>query len=301
MAKDKSKGPDGFLKSPIKSIGGKTGQTKLSTRSLIYKLEPPDIDFWFEPFAGSACITIGNPKVHKVEVVNDLNWYIINVFKQLQNNPDAFWNLFKVKYKNLLFHEEDYFQGLKKELILSGYNINKAVSTYLINKHCYNGIIRFNEKGECNSSWCQTVKGRGILNEEWYAKVLERIKDISFSNYDYKKILNLAKYHDSVRTFVVLDPPYVYKKKGREGGCVTTYNGVKFTDEDHLELFRQLEDLSCRWLLTIDKNEFIKELYKDYNIIDNKVFWCCSQTPAGRGIKDEYIITNYDIETFKLI
>lgn len=291
---------DQCLRSALKIIGGKTGQTKKSTRSLLYRLEPYGIENYIDIFCGSGAIVIGNPIKHKLEILNDINPLVIKFFRVMQD-PD----LYKDFMAWLLSIEvsKDYFESCKTRLTEHNQGLNPlddfeiSKNYYIINKFALNGIVRFNQSGKCNSPFCQTLKGRGLLTEDWSHKLHERVKDIELTNKTYQEILARAEALDPEKTLVILDPPYSAKSKENPGGCVTTYfNGKGFTKEDHEELAGKLNSAKYRWLLTIDDVPMIRELYKDCFIMDNEVFWCVSNTPKGRGKRNELIIANYDIK-----
>jgi DNA adenine methylase len=103
--------------------------------------------------------------------------------------------------------------------------------------------------------------------------------------------------HDVQDSFIFLDPPYRYTGKIKnDKGCVTVYNGEIFTDEQHLKLNKYLRGIKqAKWLMTINDDEWIRELYDGYEIVSNSVFYSCSNTKAGRGHRKELLIANYPI------
>src|SRR5581483_6757630 len=161
-----------------------------------------------------------------------------------------------------------------------------------------------NRKGECNSSYCKQISGRGLLTEQWFNDVLTRIDTVQFVEADYKKLLATAQWEARVprhetgpyeislvkplKVFVFLDPPY-YEVR-------TRYNGSEWKKEHFEELAGMLRNVNYKWLLTINDHPFIRELFADYPKIDVGVLYSCSQTNSGRGEKRELIIANYPIQ-----
>lgn len=267
--------PKQLLKPGLKLIGAKT-----KIRQRLYDLFPKDYDMYVEPFMGTLGVLIGHDPVEH-EFAYDLNEHVINYYKVLQNSPDEFW----VKLQSWLQFEDQltksHFTDLKYDLVRSTDDIERAVYHYLIVKSCWNGILRFNQAGECNSSF-NTFQKRGWFTPEWFWQVVERVKKVKFNVQDYKTTLSID-YPKSA--FIFVDPPY--------RACKTTYNGQKFSDQDHIDLFWLLDELNCKWMLTINDDEFTRDLYKNYNIIAHDVAYSCSQTNSGRGKKPELIVTNY--------
>ena len=296
----------------LKLIGGKN-----RVRDLLYEHFPKNYDRYIEPFMGTGGVVIGKDSSN-IEVVGDLNEYAIGYYKLLQKDPEAFWTEMNTTLADLQYLGKPYYKLLVKEVTLTKDPVLKSVYFYLITKHCMNGIWRLNKSGQCNSSYCGTVKGRGIFTRPHFDAVVDRVKNIDFRLSDYKDLLDLAnkvqidltcqtypnslQYTTSKETFVFLDPPYLLKSKEVPDGCVTTYNGCKFLLEDHHELHDKLVKADYKWALTINDCLYVRELYKNFNRLSFSVFYSSSQTKAGRGHKPELLIMNYDPSptTFKL-
>lgn len=269
-----------LLKSPIKLAGAKTNN---HGRDLIYALAPPHVRYR-ELFMGSSGILIGKQKVLS-EAIGDIDTNAVNFFRQFQKNPKELFDRIMTEvgkitadpsgayWKHLRDSEAEYVEN----------PINRAVWYYCINKFCMNGLVRRNLSGKTNSSWCKTVKGRGILTEAWAKAVYLRIADVSYEEGSWERLL--TPYED---TFTCADPPY--------HDVQTLYAGVKFREEDQRALKEGLDWLKGKWLLTINDHPFIRELYEGYEMVEWAPFYSISQTPEGRGAHQELIITNYPIK-----
>lgn len=292
-------GADGQLKSGLKLIGAKLGQKKQSGRLRMYACEPEGVETYVEPFLGSGNVLVGKP-VHPIEVVGDINHYVINFYKALQTHPEQMYPVIERHVRLMEEGGAEYFKQLRdnppKEWSVEG-----CAWYYAINKYCFNGIVRFNEKGECNSSYCGTTKGRGIYTLDWYLQVVKRVEKVHFRNDNYWNLLDWAnEQHKWSRiasgkaqtTWVVLDPPY--------WEVFTKYDKVSFSKDDHRMMHERLKDAKYKWLLTINDVPEVRELYSDFNFIAHDIFYCCSQTPSGRGNSKELIITNYEVNQTKL-
>jgi DNA adenine methylase len=51
-----------------------------------------------------------------------------------------------------------------------------------------------------------------------------------------------------------------------------------------------------KWLYTINDDEYIRELFKDFNIMNHEVYYGICKTYNGRKDFSELIITNYDVK-----
>ena len=281
-----------ILKTPLKLIGAKT-----KVRDKLYQYFPRH-DVYLEPFLGSGSVLIGKPKV-ETEVVGDLNAHAINFFQMMQEHPESLYDEIQLQLQDFSWEpdkevDKKIFLSIRDTLIpqpLLGDRIKQAASFYVVTKACFNGIYRTDEKGKCNSSFCGTTKGRGWITPEWYDAVFKRIEGVKFAEMDATDfILNYARSYlnPGREVFMFCDPPYRL--------CQTTYNGLAFSDFDHFCLANNLKvfgEKEMKFMVTLNDDEYVRELYKDYTILAHSVVYSCSQTPNGRGAKSELIIMNY--------
>lgn len=274
----KSKYTGKLLLTPsLKLIGGKS-----KSRDLLYTLMPRH-EVYLEPFLGSSTILMGK-KPSSVELVSDINPFLINFFKVLQDKPEEFWEMYEVTLR-LLNNESFFFH--RTELTGPTSDVCQALDFYMVTKLSNNGIVRFNKTGACNSSYCKQITGRGFYTREWFDAVRDRIKNVTFQCQDYKEALKQVRGH-SGNTLVMLDSPYHAVK--------TIYNGDYWKEDRFLEYASAIKDLTCNWLMTINDTPFVRELFKGYNIREHELFYSCSNTGTdGRGMKKELIVANYPI------
>ncbi len=99
-------------------------------------------------------------------------------------------------------------------------------------------------------------------NKKYMAKAIDYVKEISkrlnkviIENLDFEKILN--KYNKE-NTIFYLDQPYFKTEY--------YYKNIEFNEQDHLRLKEDLSNIKGRWILSYNDCEYIRNLYKDYNI-----------------------------------
>jgi DNA adenine methylase len=263
-----------LLRTPLKLIGGKT-----HWRDKLYRLFPPH-DVYAEPFLGSAAVLIGK-KPLKEEYASDTNKYTINFLINVRDNPELLYSTIRAMHS---IWDEPYFQHAKKIVTQTPNLLLQSAMFYLVTKHSMNGIWRLNKSGQCNSSWCGTTSGRGILTEEWMQAVSERLQKTTLETQDFSQ--TLTRIAMNPKAFVFLDPPYL--------DCRTTYNGQAFARQDFQHLADWLERVDFKWLMTVNDHPVLLDMFAKYHIQKHEVYYSCSQTAAGRGKKGELIITNYE-------
>lgn len=82
-----------------------------------------------------------------------------------------------------------------------------------------------------------------------------------------------------------MDPPY-RNTKGYPTG--------DFTDEQYTLLRDLCKDMKGKFMLTINDDDFIKDLFQEFNILDHSVFYSMSKKEKSRRQFGELIITNYN-------
>jgi DNA adenine methylase len=151
-----------------------------------------------EPFAGGLSVALG--LMPKKALLNDINPHVINFYRHLKAGLTLDMNGGT--------SERTYYshRGAFNELIRQGRAVGMhddgrraAMLFYYLNRHCYNGLCRFNRKGEFNTPQGDYVKPKFQKDLREYAPVLQEwdftIGD--FADMDYQK-----------SDFVYADPPY---------------------------------------------------------------------------------------------
>lgn len=195
----------------------------------------------YDVFAGSAVIGL-NGKNNNI-VINDINNDLIELYKNIKDNH----KLLIRHIDNLLkSHSKEQFESVKKEFNKSSQSIKKSAMFVYLNKTCFNGLCRYNKKGEFNTTIGKTASGK--IPETPRQKIIEmnnvfNSKHYEFTNFDFETILQRPKSGD----FVVLDPPYTPLDKN---GFVN-YVGSGFTEERHTQLTKIAIELMSRGVTVI--------------------------------------------------
>ncbi|QVJ96009.1 DNA adenine methylase [Mycoplasma mycoides] len=114
-----------------------------------------------------------------------------------------------------------------------------------------------------------------------YNKILQTI---DITHFDYKQILKNIINNKNKITKLYADPPYFNK---------TGMYKNSFTIQDHIDLYNLLSELKVKTKIVISYNDepFIKELYKDWNIIEINKTNVCGINKNSSKVK-ELLITN---------
>jgi DNA adenine methylase len=254
------------MKSFIGWIGGKSHLKKF-----IIPLIPNDCDRYIEVCGGAGWVLFGKEKIKgQMEVFNDIDCDLINLYKQIKNNCDA------------LQKEIDWLQS-RKLFNTYRYEIENGVELSDLQRAArYLYLIKCSFGSNRNSFATAPKSIYNIIDELPAYK--ERLRNVIIENRDFE---NLIKTYDRPSALFYVDPPYVNSEK---------YYNKKyshFTMNDHKRLNSILKAIKGRFILSYNDCDFVRNAYKDFNIQyvsrDNLL-------PAKASDRNEYkevIITNF--------
>lgn len=269
----------------LKWAGGKT-----QLLPEINKRLPKQFNTYYEPFLGGGALLFS--LLPSSAVINDLNSELMNVYKCIKYDTQ-FLRLLKELDRHQSLHSKSYYY-LIRDLDCSPYYKNwrdyeRAARTIYLNKTCFNGLYRVNKKGHFNTP-IGTEKYKKLYDLDNITNMHEYLKNnnVKILCGSYSSAVKDAKAGD----FIYFDPPYDYQ----DGDGFTSYTIDGFTKENQVELFNLFKELSDKGvyvMLSNNNTDFIRDLYKDYNIDVVYAKRAINHKGDGRGVVEEVIITNY--------
>lgn len=247
---------------------------------------PSLINRYFEPFVGGGAVAfhiLGNYKPKEVYLF-DINEELINCYNQIKKNPTK---LISMLQEHKTKHNEEYFYKIRNLNPKQLDKLERASRFIYLNKTCFNGLYRVNSKGGFNVPMGKYMNPL-ISPKEDITQINLLLKNAKIKCSSFKEVLKFAKKGD----FVYFDPPYYPLKKG----AFTTYTKDNFLEKEQIELaetFKKLDKKGCKVMLSNSDTEFIKSLYKDYNLSFVKATRMINCNGQDRGKINEVVITNY--------
>lgn len=237
----------------------------------------PSLTEIVEPFVGAGAVFLGLEQF-KTAYINDLNKDLISLYRYLSDKSistevkiEKLRTYFKPEYysKEAYFKLRDLYNSLPCETYED--DIERACLLLYLNKHCFNGLMRYNSEGKFNTP-------AGVFNSstvkpfvdkfplENIVKAEKRLKRVIFiqskpSNIDYLLFLRLQSNLGRItpQTLIYCDPPYY--------DTFTGYTGRGFTGKDHEELYAKIcylvETYGCQALISNSDTEFTRKLYTE--------------------------------------
>lgn len=265
-----------------------SGKTQLLPE--INKRLPKQFNTYYEPFFGGGALLFS--LLPSSAVINDLNSELMNVYKCIKHDTQ-FIRLLKELDRHQSLHSKSYYY-LIRDIDCSPYYKNwrdyeRAARTIYLNKTCFNGLYRVNKKGHFNTP-IGTEKYKKLYDLDNITNMHEYLKNnnVKILCGSYSSAVKDVKAGD----FVYFDPPYDYQ----DGDGFTSYTTDGFTKENQVELFNLFKELSDKGvyvMLSNNNTDFIRDLYKDYNIGVVYAKRAINHKGDGRGAVEEVIITNY--------
>ena len=254
------------LSSPFPWVGGKR-QLRNEIIALI-----PDHKTYVEVFAGGAWVYWGK-EPSKVEVINDINGDLINLYKQIQSDPEAFYD----RLWWLLNAREEYYRLLhiiqhERESLS---DLDRAVYYFYIIKNAFGG--RFGS----GYAFGRRQPPRSAVKHDTLVSLSERLSNTYIENLSYKRLIKNYDYEDAV---FYCDPPYVVA----DGS--TLYQHV-FDEKQHIDLRDRLANLKGKFILSYDDVPKVREIYKGFKIRKTKeIRYTLNQKSR---YKHELLISNF--------
>ena len=153
-----------------------------------------------EPFVGGGSVFINSDK-HSSFLLADVNADLINLYQMLALVPEEV-----MRHARLLFSSLNTAEGytavrdeFNRQLIAAP---ERAAAFLFLNRHCFNGLIRYNRAGEFNVGWGKYPAPYFPENE--ITAFADMAHNCVFMNAGFRRTLSLAGEGD----VVYCDPPY---------------------------------------------------------------------------------------------
>lgn len=240
---------------------------------------------YIEPFVGS--LTVALNVNSSVFYLNDTNKDLINLYDNVINEGDSF-----IDYCQSYFdsgNDESTFYKNRELFNKTTDSREKSALFIYLNRHCFNGLTRYNKKGEFNVPFGKyKAPYFPRLEMEQFREVMKNKRDVRMTCVDFAD----SKLYENVNdnTVVYCDPPYIPLNATSN---FTNYSADGFNDDDQIRLKNLALELRSKGAKVIISNhdvERARELYSDATkIISIDVSRSISANKDSRGKVKELI------------
>jgi DNA adenine methylase len=271
-----------MIKPFLKWCGGKR-----QLLPIIRQYVPKEYNTYYEPFVGAGAVLFDLQP--KKAIINDLNEELIDCYMSVRDNIEEV-----ITYLKLFKDTKEYYYSIReldRNPSMDMLNCSfRAARTIYLNKTGFNGIYRVNKSGYFNIPYGK---------HEPYEPDIETIKAVSQYLKNNNVLIHsvdfeIAVEHTKAKDFIYLDSPY---DTISDTANFTSYTKEGFTKDDQIRLrdcFKRMSDKDCYCMLSNAGTDFIKDLYKDFNIVDIEATRMLNCKGDKRGKVSEVLIMNYN-------
>lgn len=276
---------DIFLTPPLKTQGIK----KKLTPWIREKVETfPRNTRFVEPFMGSCSVSLNMPFTRYL--LCDANPHLVAFYTALKGDANLAYKAQRKMeeiYDRFQSEGGDAYYALRESFNKS----HDPIEFLVLNRSCFNGLMRFNKRGEFNSPFCRNTKR---FNKAHRTKVVNQMlrmreflieNDVSLICTDFRSVADLAEEGD----IVYADPPYM-------GRNTCYYN--EWSDKDEDDLYSILNKASFHFLLSTWYNDKRRVnpcvgKYKKFKIMTRDHFYHIGPKEENRYSVAEALISNF--------
>lgn len=266
---------------PIKCQGIKTKLVPF----ILNNIDWDGVGTYIEPCMGSGVVAFN--LCPRKALLCDTNPHIINFYQSIKNKSITETSVkeYLQVQNNLLLKDGNHYYEVR-----SRFNEYHSSFDFLfLNRACFNGLMRFNSRGEFNVPFC---KKPNRFSKSYITKIVNQVKyvsdlicknDYTFEVQDLAMTLSKA----SVGDFVYIDPPYE-----------TRFSGYydKWPDGGTKSLINSCIDLPCDFAISTwvknkyRENDILRELPAELNLLTTEHFYHLGSTENLRNSVTEGLI-----------
>lgn len=268
------------VNSPLVWVGGKAAWA-----DWLASLLPPH-GMYVEVFGGGASVLLAK-KPSKVEVYNDLDGDLANLFRVLRDQADDF----KLLWRWTIVSREEFERlwALDPEALDP---LQRAFRYLYLNRAGFSGHMRrpaFSVKASAPNNvgiWAEQA-------QQHIEALHQRMKRVYVERMDFRELI---PYYDGLKsdggTVFFIDQPYHVKDPAYVHW---------FTEQDHSDLANVVRNIKARWLMTINDDAANREWYKGFHIMEKPKQYSLAKEDVGRREFGELIISNYELPQQKQV
>lgn len=264
-----------IIKPILKWAGGKT---KILEQLVPHF--PENFKGYWEPFFGGGAVFF-TLNLKGPACISDKNKELMNVYEVVRNVPRLLMKELDKLQK--LYSEEFYYELRANEPFKL---LDQAARTIFLNKTCFNGLYRQNNKGEFNVPFGKRKKCPKLYDEENMLRVSQALYNVSIFASDFEEVIDMAQPGDCV----YCDPPYDPISKT---SSFHAYQSGGFSREDQKRLKEacvRAQQRGVHVLISNSSSTFIKDLYGDCVVETIFAPRFINAQSAGRGPVEESLI-----------
>lgn len=281
---------------PVKSQGIKTKLVPWINNIILQSGIDIEYAKWIEPFFGTGVVGLNSP-VKGRHIVGDTNPHIINLYNGIKDGSITEYNMraYLEREGQILENADENGYAYYREVKNRFNRDHSSFDFIFLSRAGFNGMMRFNKKGEWNIPFCQKPNRFApayvskICNQVAAAERIIKKGDWEFLNQNFIDTINRAEAGD----IIYCDPPYF-------GRYVDYYNG--WTEEDEERLYVALANTPARFILStwhhneFRENEMMNRFWNNFNVATQEHFYHGGGHIENRHPMVEALVYNFEMQ-----
>lgn len=205
----------------------------------------PDHTCYVEPFAGGAALFFLRSEPAKVEVLNDINGDLVNLYRVVQNHLEEFVRQFKWALSS-----RQVFEWLKITRPETLTDIQRAARFYYLQQNCFSGKL----EGQTFGTATTAPPGLNLLRlEESLSAAHLRLASTFLEHLAWDACIQR---YDRPHTFFYMDPPY----------WQTAGYGVEFGSAEYQRMAELLRTIKGKAIVSLNDHPEIRQVFEGFRI-----------------------------------
>ncbi len=225
----------------------------------------------------------------------DTNPHLINFYQSIADSyitPQTVRDFLHREGTKLLDKGESHYYAIRERFNKD----HQPLDFLFLNRAGFNGMIRFNRKGECNVPFCRKPQRFSkayvtkIVNQVSHVTRLLNSKDFTFKCQEFEATIRKGEGND----IIYCDPPYI----DRHVDYYSSWDG-----RHEKALYTVLSKTRSQFILStwhhndFRKNQYIESLWGQFKVLTRKHFYHVGGSEKHRNAMVEAIITNRETST----
>lgn len=244
-------------------------------RRLADRLIPlfPEHECYVELFCGGAALYFLRPVQAPVEILNDINGELVNLYRVVQHHLEEFVRQFKWALSSRQVFK--WLQDTRPETMT---DIQRAARFFYLQHHAFGGKVAGQNFGTATTS--PTVNLLRI-EESLSAAHLRLASGTTIENLPWSECLSR---YDRPQTFFYADPPY-WETEGY---------GVPFPWEEYERFAEAMRTCKGRVMLSINDHPDIRRCFDGFSTHELDIKYSVGNSQGAPKSSGELVITNYE-------
>lgn len=262
--------------------------------AIIDNIKIDDATTWIEPFMGSG--VVGFNVAPKTAIFSDINPYIIQFYNDLKSNTinaHMARQFLEGEAPKLANGDVEYYYEVRDRFNKE----HNSLDFLFLNRACFNGVMRFNKKGNFNVPFCHKPNR---FSKSYITKIINQIKNVEnliktndwkFICQPFEETIQMADNYDN--SFIYCDPPYIDRNTDYYGG----WNIDKETTLKNCLVSSKKRFMLSTWDYNkYRQNEYISTIWGFCNKINISHFYHVGAKESNREAIMEALLMNFEID-----